>query len=326
MKCRFSLFRKSSGLTVVELLIAVTLSMMIMAGAASIFMGSKETFRLEEGISRQQENLRFISDQFLKEFSMAGHTGCGISVVAKNANYFSTVAGPGMPEGSVPPMIVGVEGGADPDSVTVRYALLETGVPVLNPGGEADPVVVSTASGLYQSLSDNFSKAADDQVPVVLMLSNCYSTDMFLATGVAADPADASLGNIAHAENKASPIGGFYNYDAAFSYSYGRLEQSTSTVYQVGSVTYSAQAFIENGKTLYNLRLSRNGANAETIVSGLEDFQVEYGLDSSGKGDSNRYVEWTDVGASESVSSLKFTLKHPLRDKEDIFIIKLRNA
>ena len=40
------------GLTLVELMISMVLSLMIMGGAISIFMGSKETFRLEEDLSR----------------------------------------------------------------------------------------------------------------------------------------------------------------------------------------------------------------------------------------------------------------------------------
>ena len=66
------------GLTLVELMIGLALSLMVLGAAVSVFMGTKESFRLEEDLSAMQENFRFIADRFNKDFSQVGYTGCAM--------------------------------------------------------------------------------------------------------------------------------------------------------------------------------------------------------------------------------------------------------
>ncbi len=68
---------KQRGLTLIELMIAMALSLMLAAGAVMIFTSNKQTAVFQEGFSRLQENGRFAMDILQTNLRMAGGTGCG---------------------------------------------------------------------------------------------------------------------------------------------------------------------------------------------------------------------------------------------------------
>ncbi len=72
----FSSFKKQQGVTLVELIIAATLTLVLMAGISGIFIATQATYRTSEGLSRVQENVRtafYLLDQDLR---MAGGEAC----------------------------------------------------------------------------------------------------------------------------------------------------------------------------------------------------------------------------------------------------------
>jgi type II secretory pathway pseudopilin PulG len=167
------------GLTLVELMIALLLSLLIMGGAISIFMSNKETFRLEEELSILQENYRFIADRFNKDFGNAAFTGCNTPYDRDTPTVNPLVSNFGPNE-----LIQGVEGGGLPDSITINYALVDTGVPVVDTIGidASAPVLISRNTPLFDALNDNFN-GGSGPVPVTLLIGNCDDADIFLATG-----------------------------------------------------------------------------------------------------------------------------------------------
>jgi type IV pilus assembly protein PilW len=78
MKLRFSRIR-SSGLSLVELMIALALGALLMLGIVEIFTGTKATYNLQEGLSRVQENGRIAMAIVAKDARMGGLLGCATS-------------------------------------------------------------------------------------------------------------------------------------------------------------------------------------------------------------------------------------------------------
>lgn len=78
------------GFTLVEMMIAVTLSLILMAGVFKVMNSSKQTYALQSELATLQENARFVMDDISYNIRMAGYYG------------FST-ANPS--EGDVPPGI-----------------------------------------------------------------------------------------------------------------------------------------------------------------------------------------------------------------------------
>jgi type IV pilus assembly protein PilW len=68
--------RDSAGFTLVELMVAVTIGLMILAAVSQIFATSRSAYKLDEGLARVQENGRFAMDFLTRELREAGYLGC----------------------------------------------------------------------------------------------------------------------------------------------------------------------------------------------------------------------------------------------------------
>jgi type IV pilus assembly protein PilW len=64
--------RPQRGFTIVEIMVALVISLILLAGVSQIFLANRETYRMQAGLARVQENARFTIDQLRNEISMAG--------------------------------------------------------------------------------------------------------------------------------------------------------------------------------------------------------------------------------------------------------------
>lgn len=63
------------GLTLIELMVALAIGSFLMIGAVTVFMQSRETFRINESVARLQENGRFVLDTLEPDIRMAHFFG-----------------------------------------------------------------------------------------------------------------------------------------------------------------------------------------------------------------------------------------------------------
>ncbi len=68
--------RLAGGFSLVEVMIALLIGTLLLAGLVQVFGGSRAAYQAAEGISRNQENGRFALDFLQRELRMAGHFGC----------------------------------------------------------------------------------------------------------------------------------------------------------------------------------------------------------------------------------------------------------
>ena len=61
------------GFSLVELMVALTLGLLLIAGLGQVFVGSKQAFRAQEGVSDVQENGRFAIDILGRQIRLAGY-------------------------------------------------------------------------------------------------------------------------------------------------------------------------------------------------------------------------------------------------------------
>jgi len=80
--------RRQQGLTLVELMISITLGLLVLAAVLQLFVGSKQSYNLQEGMGRMQENGRYAIDFLTREIGMAGfpRSAGGDAFVAGNTN------------------------------------------------------------------------------------------------------------------------------------------------------------------------------------------------------------------------------------------------
>lgn len=60
-------------MTIVELLVAVTISLLIVIVIAQLFLGSRQTFSTTDDVSRMQENIRFTQQLLIRTIHLAGY-------------------------------------------------------------------------------------------------------------------------------------------------------------------------------------------------------------------------------------------------------------
>ena len=75
MKCRSinpRLHHSQLGLSMIELMVAITIGLILSAGIIQIFSNSKNTYRVEESLSRVQESGRLALDFIANDVRMAG--------------------------------------------------------------------------------------------------------------------------------------------------------------------------------------------------------------------------------------------------------------
>lgn len=67
-----SIRRDQRGLTLIEIMIAITISLLLLAGVMQIFIGSKASYNLQNGLGRLQENGRYAMDTLARNIGMTG--------------------------------------------------------------------------------------------------------------------------------------------------------------------------------------------------------------------------------------------------------------
>ncbi|MCP4048668.1 MAG: hypothetical protein GY732_22045 [Gammaproteobacteria bacterium] len=68
--------QSQQGLSLIELMIAIMLSIFISAALISLFVNSKQNYRLNENMSRLQENARFAMSFLARDIRMADYRTC----------------------------------------------------------------------------------------------------------------------------------------------------------------------------------------------------------------------------------------------------------
>ena len=73
---QFASRRRHRGMTLIELLIALALSLAVLIGLSSVYIAVKQSFRFQETTGRLQEDANFALDSIARELRMAGFAGC----------------------------------------------------------------------------------------------------------------------------------------------------------------------------------------------------------------------------------------------------------
>ena len=316
------------GLTLVELLISVTLSVLLLTGVVSIFMANQEAFDVGEKIARVQEGVRFASTRITNDVSTAGFMGCLDSSITNFAGVSTAPPADANGLGDFSQMVVGGEavGPNGSDRLTVHYAQVDTGVPY-NPDTAGGGMNASSTNGNTANISSNPAFALY-QVNDIVTISDCKCLLIGTITAVTGNSFDHSGFG---AENDTCTL--------------GAPGAVVPIAYLMDGVTYQLDpvAPVADGDGLFvsNLVSTRLGGPQQTILSGVEDFQVEYGIDANDDELAEAYLDWGQVvagGNQGNVLSVRVTITmnsgKPVQDpfgqdpsyrKSSTFTVVLRN-
>lgn len=291
MRQTYSNFHHSSrvrGVTLVELMVSVALGMLLMAGAIGIFVSSKQVYRTEDALSRNQENGRFAMDFLVRKTRQAGFTGCGnledieVNVIADDppADGFSLSS-----------TLVGYDGdGKNGAGGTWSYSsetitrVAGTDILTIGSGGDCAADLTGNMDVITAQLQILGGSDCKFEAGDALLITDCQTADLFRASGVS--EATGKI-NIAHAQdsNSANFLSKAYQEGAS-------VLAFNHTTFFIGIADDALNP------SLYRLKL---GSTAQSLVENIQDMQLEYGVDSANDGLVDSYLsasavtDWTRV-------------------------------
>ena len=287
--------RKQRGLTLVELMIAMTVGLVLLGGITSIMISSRQTYKVNEAMSRMQDSARYAFQVLSRDVRMAGYFGCiGSDTSVQNnlststsylwnfgkaiEGYDATGAGwsPSADASIVSPLtgtdIIVIRGTAGEGSSSPIKIVNQPGG---TPPGSAD-LKVGAGSGL-----------ADGDV---VMASDCLAATAFQITNFSS--AGGGFDNVVH---NTGALGGLVPGNAVkelgHEYTGGELMKVSTRAYYIRTNSYSHPA-------LYRIV---GTTPAEELVEGVENMQIQYGEDTNGDYTADVYhtaatvVDWGKV-------------------------------
>lgn len=270
--------RPQHGLTLVELMVGLALSLLVLAGLTQVFVGSRQAYRTNEGLSRLQESGRFALEFLSRDIRGAGFMGCrNLATIEPNV-----IANP--PSAYSFDMDDAITGAND-----VATGTLVGGQAVV-PG--TDMITLRQSDSSSAQLTGNMdSDNANIQVTHnpsgwnkgdALFITDCENADIFRATSVSSGSAKIT---IAHAND--------VNTDNRLSKAYGE----GAMVMSFHRYTYYIALNPAGTRALY-----RDG---DELVDGVRDMQILYGEDTDGDREANAYHHAGSVGDWKSVVAVR---------------------
>lgn len=291
--------KRSTGFSLVELMVALVISLLIGIAVLQVFLSSKNTYRLQETMGQLQENGRFAVNYLANDLRMSGFMGCG-NVDRIPVNIIAKADGGGLAVSAFDGDAI-IVGQNDVAASNTWGAVAGTDTLVMRKAASGSMRLTGNMSAVnanIQVVSNSLGAVAGD----ILFISDCINADIFRATGVSSS---AGTVTIAHANN--------INTSNNLSKAYG----PDAEVLMFESVAYYVRntgRTTPNGDAIRALYVQRKaGGTAETatayeLIEGVEDMQLEFGVDS---GDDNLADSYQPASGSVDwgkVVSVRFSL------------------
>ena len=316
--------RVQSGLSLIELMIALALGLVLTLGVVQVFLGTSQTYRVTDSLGKVQENIRFTLGTLQYETRMAGHFGCligepVIQLDQTDAAYDPTVYENRAVRGweadntglgddfTITTLTAGGTAWSNGSGDAIPAAIQGQIVPgtdfyVVSGGQRADVTLSGNPQNPANALTTNGSSNIPQGTVITVIESDCSDADMFQKSNNAAS--GGLTKGAGGAPGNTTPAGGFsgtYDDDAD-------VFVFTSTAYFIGQGA-------NGGPALFRERLDPgNTAGAVELAEGVENIQILYGLDTDPTPGANSYVTAANVTNWDQVVSVRMALLYRTGD------------
>lgn len=285
---------RQAGISLVEMMVALALGLLVTGVIGTVYLGSRQSYRVEEALSRIQENGRFALEVMGRDIRMAGYMGCSSrTLTPKNTlnnptafnynfaeplvGYESTGVGTWSP--AVDPDINDKLSGSD--VLTLRSAI--------EANARIDEPFMNNSSADIHVTADS-----DLKVDEIVMVSDCAAAAIFQITNFNVSGAG---NNVVHNTGGTSP--GNATKDL------GKTFKNDAAILLPSTVTYYLRNNPAAAPALY--RISATPPTGE-LIENVEGMQILYGVDTDGDLTANRYVAANTVANMAEVMSVRVSL------------------
>ena len=291
--------KKQQGLSLIELMIAITLGLILVTGVLQVFLSSKTVYTTQQALSRIQETGRLAIDFLTRDIRMAGYMGCAsrssemqiTNTLNNSANYqydFATAI-----RGYTAAALPANHGlsplpKADTDFFVLRGAY-GSGVQVTqnNNGAQVFVSDLGEESGVCANGGTRYSGICQGDI---LVLTDCTKARVFQATHISVASNEVNLRHEASGNpgNAITSWGGNSGGDSETFRPGAELLIATNITYFIATGTSGRPSLWQN----------LNGDNLE-LLEGVEDMSVRYGLDSNGDYVPENYLAAGSIAAAD---------------------------
>lgn len=276
-----------SGLSLIEVMIALALGLLLIIGAGQIYLGSKMSYRVNEGLAHIQEAGRFASETLARNIRMAGFQGCmGLDRLKPNILATGISAAAAFHNDGIVTGVNNVASGTKAGSIAVR------------PG--TDMLTVRYASPVAAKLSSDLVSAdaalvltanpAEIKVDDAVFITDCVNADLFRVTGDASGATNPLILRHDDSGNTSSSLSKAYRRDALVM----PLESKTYFIGETGDTNQQGQPIY----ALYERSLKAGVEMSEQLLEGVENMQIQFGRDQNGDGEVDDYVTAAALSSS----------------------------
>jgi type IV pilus assembly protein PilW len=271
-------FRRSArGFSLVELMVAMSLSLVLLAGALSILYTSRLTYTENERLARVQEAGRTTLEMILRDVRASGFAGCSRIQPANFTNVLNNSNGL-LWDFSRP--IFGFEANAGAwtpalDAALMPLATVGSDVLVIRTSRLGSPVMRINAptTDPTQPINVDMRSNATVAAGTTLVISDCEFATVFNASGTFGGAATA---NVPHVQNLGVEPGNIAN-SIVTDYPIDSLIQQIDTVIYYVRPSATPDPITGQPRPALWLRIG-NTAPVE-LIQGIENLQVLYGID-----------------------------------------------
>lgn len=303
---------RQRGISAVEILIALVIGLILVAGVAEVYLGAKQSYRLQDAQGRIQENGRYALEILQNDLRQAGYMGCPslaemtfntpppnpqLHLLAKSPapsfssalparslqalqgyddvakNWTPTFASDSFLKGWSSAGTQSVIAGTD--VIAIQFAESCGGRVQAGATDAGATIAAGNACSLTASVCGGGSCASGD----LLVISDCKSADVFRAKTVTAG--GATIGVDDTVNGKGGKLSKAYGVDAEVLIFRPRI--------------YFIRLNPNGDPSLYRLDNANTGATADEVIEGVENMQILYGSDSDGNRSAERYVTASEV-------------------------------
>lgn len=295
--------RRSLGLSLVELMIAMTLGLVVLLAVGQVYLSSSRTYRTQEALSRLQESARYALETLGYDIRMAGQVGCGFDKtqsvnVLDDISYGDFFGAP----------IRGIgDGGAIPSPFTAT-PLRGDAIQVIRADEENETSVEThNAASATFGFAEKTTIAKGD----VLIVTDCQTAAVFQATGPTT-PDETLVHNTGVAGvapgNCTKSLGPKPVATGACATATDKPFPEGSKIYKMLNNLYYVAANPAGEPALYRQKLVKGAPVTEELVEGVEDLRVNYGLDTNGDKAVDSTVETATVANWDQVQTVQVSL------------------
>ncbi len=289
--------KQERGLSLVELMIAITVGLLLMGGVTQIFVSSGQTYATGDSLSRIQEAGRFSTDIISREIRLIDFEGCPDPQNVA-ANVVATVApttGPTFSQDTLRGFEAPTEGGAAwtaPLDLTTIEGAVVSGTDVFSVQRMSEismplSAAMGTPGAAIQVANNSAGIAAGD----LMIVSDCSTIDIFRASAIAG----GTPATITHT----NALSKSYATDATVA----KFESNTFFIRDSGRIGSS-------GNTIFSLARHDAAGNEVDLIDGVENMQVLYGelTGDLATGGTIQYVPADAVTSMQSVVTIRVGL------------------